>query len=367
MASTALLRDVSAIPAKSKPKPNRKRWALSGFGLLVAIAASVYGHHWWTVARFLKSTDDAYVGGDVTVIAPKVAGFIARVAVTDNQSVHAGDLLVKLDDRDYRAALAKATAAVEAQQATLANLEATRRLQEALVAEATARIGASDAEIVRARDDVSRYRRLTSLGASSVQQLQKAEADYKKALASGDGVGAARAAASRRLEVIDAERQQTRAALAEAIAERDLAELNLGYTEIRSPIDGTVGNRAARTGAFAAIGTQLMAVVPARDLWVDANFKEDELARMLPGQAATVIADVLPGRVLHGHVVSLAPGTGAIFSVIPPENATGNFTKIVQRVPVRIGFDGGEPLLDRLRPGLSTTVAVDTRSTAVTH
>src|SRR5207244_1913059 len=145
-------------------------------------------------------------------------------------------------------------------------------------------------------------------------------------------------------------------------AERDLAELNLTYTELRSPIDGTVGNRAARNGAYAAIGTQLIAVVPAHDLWVDANFKEDELSRMVPGQSATVVADVLSRKVFHGHLASLAPGTGAIFSVIPPENATGNFTKIVQRVPVRIALDPQDSGVEVLRPGLSITASVDTRS-----
>ena len=358
----AVARDTEADATNTKAKWNRKRWMLSGAVAVVAVAAIGYGHQWWAVGRFVKTTDDAYVGGDVTVIAPKVAGFISRVVVTDNQAVHAGDLLVKLDDRDYRAALAKATAAVEAKEATLANLEATRRLQQAMVAQASARVASANAEIVRARDDDSRYRLLTARGAASTQLLQKADADHKKALASGLEAGAAVEAAERRLDVIDAERRQARAALAEAVAERDLAELNVGYTELRSPIDGTVGNRAARNGAFAAIGTQLISVVPAHDLWVDANFKEDELARMLPGQTATVIADVMPGRVFHGRVASLAPGTGAIFSVIPPENATGNFTKIVQRVPVRISLDGSDAQLSSLRPGLSTTVSVDTRS-----
>ncbi len=360
--SNSLLRDTKILPATTKPRSNRKRWMLSGAVAILAIAAVTYGHRWWTVGRFVKTTDDAYVGGDVTVIAPKVAGFISRVVVADNQPVHAGELLVKLDDRDYRAALARATAAVEAKEAALANLEATRRLQQAMVAQATARGAAANAEIVRARDDDSRYRLLSSRGAASIQLFQKADADHKKALASGQEAEAAVAAAERRLDVIDAERQQARAALAQAIAERDLAELNVGYTELRSPIDGTVGNRAARTGAFAAIGTQLISVVPAHDLWVDANFKEDELARMLPGQPATVVADVVPGRLFRGRVASLAPGTGAIFSVIPPENATGNFTKIVQRVPVRIRLDDSDAELGSLRPGLSTTVSVDTRS-----
>ena len=365
--ANALLREVkpapvATAPAKTAPKRDRKRWAIAGAIAVVAISAIVYGHHWWAIGRFLESTDDAYVGCDVTVIAPKVAGFISRVAVTDNQAVRAGDLLVQLDDRDYRAALGKAEAAVDAQNAALANLAATRRLQQARIEEVAARIAAADAEVVRARDDAHRYRQLSSLAAASIQNLQRADADYQKALAAGQEARASLSAAERQIDVIDSQYQQTRAALAQASATRELAALDLSYTEIRSPIDGTVGNRSARVGAFAAVGAQLLSVVPARDLWVDANFKEDELGRMVPGQAAMVIADVLPGRVFHGRVGSLAPGTGAIFSVIPPQNATGNFTKIVQRVPVRIHLDGSEPWVAMLRPGLSTTVTVDTRS-----
>jgi len=362
---TARKHDEETAPPNPAAISERRRWLLTGAGVLLALAAVGYAHHWWTVGRFVRTTDDAYVGGDVTVIAPKVAGFIERVAVADNQFVHAGDLLVKLDDRDYRALLAKATALVDAKRAALGNLDATRRLQQAAIDQAKARTGSARAEIVRTRDDQRRYRDLSSQGAASMQLLQKADADYSTALATGKEVSAAVAAAERRLDVIAAEREQALAALGEAVAERDLAELNLGYTYLRSPIDGTVGNRAARIGAFAAIGTQLVSVVPAHDLWVDANFKEDELARMVPGQSATVVADVLPSTVFHGRVVSLAPGTGAIFSVIPPENATGNFTKIVQRVPVRIHLDGSEALVAALRPGLSTTVSVDTRSITI--
>jgi membrane fusion protein (multidrug efflux system) len=161
--------------------------------------------------------------------------------------------------------------------------------------------------------------------------------------------------------VIDTRKQQVQAALAEATAGREIAELNLGYTEIRAPIDGSVGDRSARVGAFASVGANLMSLVPARGLWIDANFKESQLAAMRPGQPVSVEADVLPGELFSGHVKSLAPGTGAVFSVIPPENATGNFTKIVQRVPVRIALDDGDATLGALRPGLSTTVSVDTR------
>ena len=173
-----------------------------------------------------------------------------------------------------------------------------------------------------------------------MQRFQQADADYQKALAADARARAALEAAQRRLDVIETQKQQTVAALAGAIADRDTAQLNLGYTELRAPIDGTVGNRSARAGAYATIGAQLISLVPAHGLWVDANFKESQLAHMRPGMPVTIAADVLPGEVLHGHVASLAPATGAVFSVLPPENATGNFTKIVQRVPVRVLLDG---------------------------
>ncbi|HWA42538.1 MAG TPA: HlyD family secretion protein [Hypericibacter adhaerens] len=350
-------------PAKGGLKRRLRRALPLGLGLLIAAGAAWYGYDWWREGRFIETTDDAYVGGDVTVIAPKVSGLIQQVAVTDNQVVHQGDLLVKLDDRDYRAALAKAEAAVAAEQATLANLDATRRLQEAVIAQTAAEIAAVDAEIVRARDDQSRYQKLLATSDASTQRFQQADADYKSAVANGQKARAALDAAQRQLDVIETQKQQAEAALAEAVAERDLAALDVGYTELRAPIDGVIGNRAARDGAYATIGARLLAVVPAEGLWVDANFKESQLARMQPGLEATIEADVLPGRRFHGHVVSLAPATGATFSVLPPENATGNFTKIVQRVPVRILLDGDASVLGLLRPGLSVTVAVDLRPT----
>jgi len=369
MSSLVVERGARSIVLGNRPRLGiagltARRLALAGAALLVGVGAAWYAHDWWTVGRFIESTDDAYVGGEVTVIAPKVAGFIAEVTVTDNQPVRAGDLLARLDDRDYRAALAKAAAAVVERQATLANLDATRRLQEAMVAQAEAEVASADAEVGRAQFDVVRYRRLASDQFASAQRFQQADADHKKGIAAARRARAAVAAAQRQLDVIDTQKQQAQATLAQAVAERDLAQLNLSYTELRAPIDGTVGNRSARNGAFAAVGAQLMSVVPASGLWVDANFKESQLARMRPGMTATIAADVLPGSEFHGHVASLAPATGAQFSVLPPENATGNFTKIVQRVPVRILLDGDAALLGRLRPGLSVTAGVDQRPAA---
>ena len=351
----------SPAPQKNRPAI-LKRVALILLIAAVGLGVGKLAYGWWTVGRFIENTDDAYVGGDVTVIAPKVAGFIAQLDVTDNQQVHAGDLLLKLDDRDYRATLAKADAAVAVQQATLQNLDATRHLQEAMVAQAQAEIAASDAEVVRTHDDQVRYKQLLTTDSASAQSAEAADTDYKRALADGEKYKAALAAAQRQLDVIATQKLQVQAAVNEAIAQRDLAQLDVGYTELRAPIDGTVGNRSAQTGAYATIGSQLISLVPASGLWVDANYKESQLVKMHPGSPATIEVDSIPGKVFHGHVVSIAPATGAQFSVLPPENATGNFTKIVQRVAVRIVLDHEADALGQLRPGLSVTAKVDTRN-----
>jgi membrane fusion protein, multidrug efflux system len=354
--------------AASGPRISMRQMA-KRLGLIAAVLAVVaggawYGYTWWTVGRFIESTDDAYVGGDVTVMASKVAGFIDSIAVTDNQRVKAGDLLVKLDDRDYRAQLARTEANVAAQEAALANRDAAHRLQTAVVDQASAEITAATAEATRSQYDLDRYRTLSAERFASVQRFEQADADYKKAAAAEHKTQAGLRAAQHQLDVIDTERRQIEAALAQAKAERDLAALNLSYTEIRSPIDGVIGNRSARVGAYATVGTQLLSIVPAHGLWVDANFKESQLAQMSVGQTVEITADVMPGRTFHGRIESLAPATGAQFSVIPPENATGNFTKIVQRVPVRIVLEDGAGELGTLRPGLSVVARVDEREHA---
>jgi membrane fusion protein (multidrug efflux system) len=341
--------------------PNRKRLITRVVIAVVAIGAAFFGYGWWHNGRFVEETDDAYIGGNVTVVAPKVAGYITRLEVSDNQQVHAGDVIARLDDRDYRAALAKAEGVVAAAQASLANLDATRQLQDAVIGQARAGVSASSAETSRARDDQTRYQNLSAKAAVSLQSSQKADAEYKQALAGDQKAQAQLVAAQRELDVIGTRKQQAQAALEQAIAERDLARLNLEYTVLRAPIDGVIGNRRAREGAYATVGSQLLAIVPSQGLWVDANFKEGQLARFKPGLRAMVVADVMPGHVFHGTVASLAPATGAQFSVLPPENATGNFTKIVQRVPVRIVLDEVDGRLGLLRPGLSVNAEIDVR------
>lgn len=362
MTSTTTANRVPSETAPSAAKRSKKALLIRTGGALIALAAAGYGYHWWTDARFVQDTDDAYVGGEVTLIAAKVPGYLAEVLVTDNQQVHAGDLLARIDDRDYRAVLAKAEGAVASEQALLANLDAREKLQQAVIAETKAGVAAVDAETVRARDDQARYASLVAKSAVSIQSSQKADADYKQSLANGQKAKAGVEAAQRQLDVIATQKQQAQASLTQAIAERDIARLNLGYTELRAPVDGTVGNRRARIGTYAPNGGQLLSIVPAKGLWVDANFKEGQLAHMKPGMRATIVADVMPGKVFHGRLESLAPATGAQFSILPPENATGNFTKIVQRVPVRIVLDAEDAKLGILRPGLSVVAEVDTHA-----
>ena len=353
---------MSDLPEPGPARRSRLR-ALKPLAGAIAMAGLVfYGLHWWSSGRYVESTDDAYVGGDTTVIGAKVPGFIQAVAVTDNQLVHRGDLLVKIDDRDYRAALAKAQAAVAAQQAALDNLDAQKRMQESVIAQAQAALAGASAEARRSRLDDARYRELVGRAAVSVESAQRAEAVSATASAAAQRAAAEVQAARRQLDVIGTQRQQAEAALAQAKAEAELAKLNLSYTELRAPVDGVIGNRRARAGAYAAPGSQMLAVVPAHGLWVDANFKEDQLRRMQVGQAVEVRADAVPGRVFKGRLASLAPATGAQFSVLPPENATGNFTKIVQRVPVRVELQGADGDLGMLRPGLSVTATVDTKA-----
>ncbi len=347
------------------PAPTRLRLRkplLAGIAVIpLLLGAADYGHHWWTVGRFVESTDDAYVGGDVTPIAPHVAGFVQQILVADNQRVRAGQTLALLDPNDYQAALGHADAVLKARAAELGNLHAKRVLQSSIIEGAAADLAAKEAQAEFAAADARRYQALAVTAAGSRQNAEKSLADERATQAAVRAAHAGLDAANQQLAVLDSEIAAAAAGVAQAVADLRTAQLNLSYTDITAPIDGYIGNRYAQVGAYVASGTNLLSVVPAQGLWVDANFKEDQLAAMKPGDAATVVADVLPGQTIHGHVASLAPATGAVFSVIPAQNATGNFTKIVQRVPVRISLDGDAAALGLLRPGLSVTARVDTK------
>jgi membrane fusion protein, multidrug efflux system len=362
MTEIVLEREAAIKPSRALSRRVRKALAVAALLLAAGMALADYGYNWWTVGRWQESTDDAYVGGNVTAISPHVAGFVREILVADNEHVRKGQLLIRLDPRNYQAALDRADAIVRQREATLGSLRAQSALQQSSIQQAEAGLAATIAEASFASEDAKRYRQLATLNAGSRQLEQKAIASNRKAQAAVTSSEAELAAARQQLAVLDAKISEAAAAVAEANADRETARLDFGYTEIRSPIDGYVGNRAARVGAYASVGTYLVSIIPAHDLWVDANFKEDQLARMKPGQRVTIVADILPGHALEGRVVSLARATGATFSIIPAENATGNFTKIVQRVPVRIVLEPGGDGLESLRPGLSTTVTVDTRT-----
>ena len=361
MTSTVLERTDIAAPPKAASRWGLKRLALAGATVAIVSGAGWYATDWWRVGRFIETTDDAYAGGNITAVSPHVAGFVAQILVTDNQRVAAGQVLIRLDDRDFKAALDHAVAVAAQRQAALSGLEAKLVLQQATIRQTEADLAAKTAAAGFAKQDEVRYRALAQTPAGSLQNAQRTQANSDQAQANVQAATAGLAAARQQLSVLDADIAEARANVQQAEADLETARLNLGYTEIRAPIDGYIGNRAAQVGAYVGGGAYLLSVIPAQGLWVDANFKEDQLAHMQPGQPATVVADVLPGHVFHGHVQSLAPGAGQIFSVIPPENATGNFTKIVQRVAVRIALDPDDELLSAIRPGLSITARVDTQ------
>jgi membrane fusion protein, multidrug efflux system len=333
-------------------------------GLVVVAGAAWYGHYWWTIARFLETTDDAYMQADAVTIAPRVAGYIVEVAVDDNQLVHAGQLMARIDDRDFRVALDQARAEVAADEADVGGLEAQLGLQQANIKQTASDVAAAQAALDYSGDEYKRYHELMRTGAGSVQRAQQADADIRGRAATLSKSHAMLDAANEQVRVLHAQRDKAKATALRAEALVRQAELNLSYALIMAPVDGAVGDRSLRLGQLVQPGTRIMDVVPnGRDVYVVANFKETQLAQMWRGQLATAVLDMLPDVTLHGHVDSLAPGSGAQFALLPPENATGNFTKIVQRVPVKILLDTADAeTLRKLRPGLSVTVTVDTRT-----
>jgi len=350
----------TTLPAQSGAatagQTTRMPWMLLGV-LLVLVALSIAGGYWLMVGRFIQSTDDAYVGGDVTVIAPRVSGFVTDLLVRDNQHVSANQILLRLDARDYDARLAQAAAQVASAQAAVGELNAKQSLQVALISVQDAELHGAGAELTRTRSDQNRYRQLVKDDAVSNQLVERADADMSKAQAAVDQGSASLLAAKRQLTVLEAQTADAQAQVAKAQAEQRTAALNVEYTTIRSPIDGYIGNRTAQVGLLAGVGASLLTVVPSQGLWVDANFKEDQLKKMRVGDRAEVAFDAL-GEPLEGVVESIAPATGATFSILPAENATGNFTKIVQRVPVRIRLTVPAAVQGTLRPGLSAVVKV---------
>jgi len=336
-----------------------KRFLMTGLGLGFAIAAAAFGHHYYTVGRFLESTDDAYVKADYTTIAPKVGGYVSAVLVADNERVVAGQVLARIDDRDYATALDQARSDVAAAEATLRNLDAQLALQQSVIAQQQADIDATLATLKFAQQDDARYHDLLRRGFGTVQQTQAAEAKLQETSAQLARSRAALVTAQKQIDVITTERDRQLAVRDRNAAIARQAEINLSYTTIVAPVDGTVGARSIRVGQFVAAGTQLMAVVPLSDVYVVANFKETQLTHVRDGAPVEVKVDGFPGVHLTGHVDSVSPASGLEFALLPPDNATGNFTKIVQRIPVKIVLDH-TALLGALRPGMSVEPTIDT-------
>lgn len=349
----------AAAAAKSKNNWLRKS-LLAGAAVLVLAGGAFYGYDYVTVGRFLVSTDDAYIKADTTTVAPKVSGYLATVLVGDNEPVKAGQVMARIDDRDFRVALDQARADVSAAEAAIAARTAQLDVQHAVIAAATATIEADKAALTFAAQENKRYTDLASTGFGSLQNAQQAQSRIASAEATISRDGANLASAQRQVALLQAEIAQANASLARAHAAEHQAELNLGYTTIIAPIDGVVGNRSLRTGQFVQAGTQLMSLVPVEGAYVVANFKETQLTDVHPGQTVDIAVDMFPGAVVHGRVDSIAPASGQEFALLPPDNATGNFTKVVQRIPVKITFARNDDAAVALRPGMSVIPTIRT-------
>jgi membrane fusion protein (multidrug efflux system) len=349
----------------SAPATARLRKVLIGGAGLAALALAAYfGWNYWTVGRFHVSTDDAYVQADNVTIAPKVSGYLSAVLVGDNQMVKAGDLLARIDDRDYKVAFDQANADVAAAEAAIASKQAALEVQGSTIDSAKATLEVDRANETFAEQENRRYTDLAKTGYGSVQNAQQAASRIAAAEASIARDTAALASATKQIDLEKADLAQAKAVLAHDQAIRTQAELNLGYTLITAPADGVVGNRTLRVGQYVQAGTQLMSVVPASEVYVIANYKETQLTDVKPGQPVDIEVDTFPGRVYHGHVDSLAPASGQTFALLPPDNATGNFTKVVQRIPVKIILDKNSEASGDLRPGMSATPSIDTKTPA---
>ena len=332
---------------------------MAGTAVALLAGAAWYGWDYWTVGRYLVSTDDAYVKADNTTIAPKVSGYLSEVLVGDNERVAAGQILARIDDRDFKVALDQAKADVAAAEAAVTSKRAQLDVQQAVIAAAKATIEVDTASQTFAGQENKRYTDLAATGYGSVQNAQAAQSRNASAQAAILRDTANLASAQKQVELLKAEIAQATAAAARASALQRQAELNLGYTTSTAPIDGIVGNRTLRPGQFVQAGTQLMSLVPAAGAYVVANYKETQLTAVRKGQPVDVAVDMFPGQVVHGHVDSLAPASGQEFALLPPDNATGNFTKVVQRIPVKIALDTTSI---ELRPGMSVIPTIETRA-----
>jgi membrane fusion protein (multidrug efflux system) len=364
--------DAATSPPMSRRRTGTSRlrvsvhWLRQHFlSMIAAPAALIFGVSWavyyWTTTRFVVSTDDAYVQADSTIVASRVSGYVSAVLIRDDQPVKTGQILARIDDRDLRAALDQTRADVQASQAEVGTLQAQLAEQSTLIAKTRASVAASQAALDLARLNRVRYRKMAGIGFGSEQQSQEADAQARERTADLARDQAGLATAQREVGVLLAKLAAAQALRDRSQAIERRAALDLGYATITAPIDGVIAARTVRLGQYVQAGTQLTALVPLQDVYVTANFKETQLTRVQAGEPVRVRVDTFPGNNLRGCVDSLAPASGLEFSLLPPDNATGNFTKIVQRIPVKIRIASQQALLGRLRPGMSVEASIDTR------
>ncbi|WP_322363131.1 HlyD family secretion protein [Pseudomonas sp. Teo4] len=339
------------------PKKRKVRLVAS----VLAIAAVGWTLHWWSVARFMVDTDDAYLEADNVGVSPRVSGTVAEVLIEDNQTIKAGQPLVRLDDRRYRAAFDQQAALIAARRAEIANGEAQLAERRATVLQAQARLHGEQANVTYSDGQVRRYQPLVDSGAEPRERLEELRNAAKQAQSAQAAQSAAVEVAQRQLVTLQASINQARAQLASAQAAAAKAQLDIDDSVVYSEVAGRVGDRGVRVGQYVQPGTRLMTVVPVEQAYITANFKETQLDRLRPGQSVRIHVDAYPQAMVTGRLESFAPGTGAQFALLPPDNATGNFTKIVQRVPVRIRLQDSSLPPGTLVPGLSVHVEVDTR------
>jgi membrane fusion protein (multidrug efflux system) len=352
----------ATVPTPSASTPtSSKRWILIAVGVVVAIALVVWLIQYILVGQYFVSTDDAYVTADSSLIAAKVSGYVTDVAVRDGQAVHRGELLATIDPRDYETALAGAQADSAAASAAIANAQAALSLQQAKIAAAKAALLGDQARLAFAEQNQHRYSKLSTTGASPIQATEQANTDLATSRANIAADQAALLGANREVDVLNATLAQADASLAQAVARTAEAALNLSHTKIRAPFDGIVGNKTVALGDYLQAGTQIMAIVPLSQVYVLANYKETQITNIRPGQPVTLNVDAFPNLKVTGVVDSIFPASGQKFALLPPDNATGNFTKIVQRVPVKIVLDLTPNVVGKLRPGMSVEPSIDTR------
>jgi membrane fusion protein (multidrug efflux system) len=354
--------DVAPKLAAPAAKRSRRPMIFAGIGLIALLAGGYYGYGYFTTGRFIVSTDDAYVEGDIATISSKLSGYVAKVNVTANQSVKAGDPLVTLDDGDFKIARDQAAAQIDTQKLTLNRIDAQITGAEASLAQANAQKLALVAAAKNAALGQQRAESLAKTNVASQSDLDKANAALDQANAQVVAGDAQIGAATAQVAVLQGQRAEAEGQLKSLGLALDKANRDLGFTVLRAPYDGVVGNLAVQTGDLVGAGGRLASLVPTGELYVEANFKETQLSKLVPGESVIIRVDAMDGAPVTGSVESLAPASGSVFSLLPAENATGNFTKVVQRVPVRIALPADALKSGKFRAGLSVVVEADTRT-----